>query len=85
MTPVALPIPTSEDPHARMDRLDKRLRWMRALDGATIWEDFDGAPVFNLPTKFRMPEIQRYTSIGCSHIHLSIYSTVMRAQGLDEL
>ncbi|RVW61748.1 hypothetical protein CK203_065425 [Vitis vinifera] len=24
--PVTLPIPTSEDPHARMDRLEQRLR-----------------------------------------------------------
>ncbi|RVX08208.1 Retrovirus-related Pol polyprotein from transposon 17.6 [Vitis vinifera] len=31
-----------------------------------------------------MPEIERYTGIGCPRIHLRLYSTVMRAHGLDE-
>ncbi|KAL6350772.1 hypothetical protein AAG906_031358 [Vitis piasezkii] len=55
--PVTMPTPTSEDPHARMDRLKQRLR---------------------------MPKIERYTGIGCPHIHLRLYSTIMRAHGLDE-
>ena len=38
----------------------------------------------NLPAKFRMPKIERYTGIGCPRIHLRLYSTVMRAHGLDE-
>ena len=38
----------------------------------------------NLPTKFRMPEIERYTGIGCPCIYLSLYNTIMRAHGLDE-
>ncbi|RVW31076.1 hypothetical protein CK203_093174 [Vitis vinifera] len=33
---------------------------------------------------FRMPEIERYTGIGCHRIHLRLYSTVMRAHELDE-
>ena len=57
---------------------------MRASGGAITWEDFDGALVANLPVKFRMPEIERYTSIGCPCIHLTLYSTIMRAHGLDE-
>ncbi|KAL6316726.1 hypothetical protein AAG906_019657 [Vitis piasezkii] len=48
------------------------------------WDDFDGLPVASLPAKFRMPEIERYTGIGCPRIHLRLYSTVMRAHGLDE-
>ncbi|KAL6315050.1 hypothetical protein AAG906_030897 [Vitis piasezkii] len=60
------------------------MRQMRTLDGAITWEDFDGAPMTNLPTRFRMPEIKRYTNIGFSCIHLRLYSTVMRAHGLDE-
>ena len=56
--PVTLPIPTLEDPHARMDRLEQRLRQMRTSDRAITWKDFDGAPVANLLAKFRMPEIQ---------------------------
>ncbi|RVW12817.1 hypothetical protein CK203_112233 [Vitis vinifera] len=35
-------------------------------------------------TKFRMLDIERYTSIGYPRIHLRLYSTVMRAYGLDE-
>ena len=57
---------------------------MRASDGVITWEDFDGAPVASLSAKFRMPEIERYTSIGCLRIYLRLYSIVMRAHGLDE-
>ena len=57
---------------------------MRTSDRAITWEDFDGAPVASLPTKFRMLEIKRYTSIGYPRIHLRLNSTVMRAHGLDE-
>ncbi|RVW61408.1 Retrovirus-related Pol polyprotein from transposon 17.6 [Vitis vinifera] len=78
------PIPASEDPHARMDKLEQKLRQMRTSEGAITWEDFDGAPVASLPAKFRMPEIERYTGIGCPRIHLRLYSTVMRAHGLDD-
>ena len=38
----------------------------------------------SLPSKFRMPEIKRYMVIGCPRIHLRLYSTIMRAHGLDE-
>ena len=67
-----------------MDRLEQKLRQMRASDGVVTWEDFDKAPVASLSAKFRMPEIERYTGIGCPRIHLRLYSTVMRAHGLDE-
>ena len=67
-----------------MDRLEQKLRQMRASDGVVTWEDFDGVPVASLPTKFRMLEIERYTGISCHRIHLRLYSTVMRAHGLDE-
>ncbi|KAL6313270.1 hypothetical protein AAG906_016108 [Vitis piasezkii] len=53
--PVTVPTPISENPHARMDRLEQR-----------------------------MPKIKRYTGIGCPRIHLRLYSTIMRAHGLDE-
>ena len=82
--PVTLPIPTLEDPHTRMDRLEQRLRQMRASHRVITWEDFDGALVANLPTKFMMPKIERYTSIGCHRIHLRLYSMVTRAYGLDD-
>ncbi|KAL6342453.1 hypothetical protein AAG906_011143 [Vitis piasezkii] len=82
--PVTVPTPTSEDPHARMDRLEQGLRQLRTSDRATTWEGFDGVPVASLPAKFRMPDIERYTGIGCPRLHLRLYSTVMRAHGLDE-
>ncbi|RVW23039.1 hypothetical protein CK203_107724 [Vitis vinifera] len=39
--------------------LEQKIRQMRVLDGAISWNDFDGAPVANLPSHFRMPEIKR--------------------------
>ena len=41
-------------------------------------------PIASLLAKFRMPDIERYTGIGCPRIHLRLYSTVMRAHRLDE-
>ena len=82
--PVTVPTPTSEDPHARMDRLEQGLRQLRTSDRAITWEGFDGVPVASLPAKFRMPDIERYTGIGCPRLHLRLYSTMMRAHGLDE-
>ena len=75
---------TLEDAHAHMDRLEQRMRQIRVSDGGMEWDDFDGLPMANLSAKFRMPEIERYTGIGCPHIHLGLYSTVMRAHGFDE-
>ena len=57
---------------------------MRTINKAITWKDFNGALVASLSTKFRMPEIERYIGIGCPRIHLRLYSTVMRAHGLDE-
>ena len=57
---------------------------MRTINKAITWKDFNGALVASLSTKFRMPEIERYMSIGCPRIHLSLYNTIMRAHGLDE-
>ncbi|KAL6322001.1 hypothetical protein AAG906_003141 [Vitis piasezkii] len=37
-----------------------------------------------LPIGFRMPKIKRYMGVGCPHIHLKLYSIVMRALSLDE-
>ncbi|RVW92803.1 hypothetical protein CK203_042611 [Vitis vinifera] len=82
--PITSPIPASKDPHARMDKLEQKLRQMRIQRELLLGRIFDGAPVASLPAKFRMPEIERYTGIGCPRIHLRLYSTVMRAHGLDE-
>ena len=79
-----MPTPTSVDPHARMDRLEQRLRQLRTSDRAVTWDDFDGLQVASLSAKFRMPKIERYTGIGCPHIYLRLYSTIMKAHRLDE-
>ena len=79
-----MPTPTLEDPHARMDRLEQRLRQLRTSDKAITWDDFDGLLVVSLSTKFRMLKIERYTKIGCPRIHLRLCSTIIRAHGLDK-
>ena len=38
----------------------------------------------SLSTEFRMPNVERYMNIGCPKIHLSLYSTIMRAYRLDK-
>ena len=73
-----------EDTHARMDRIEQRIRQLRVSDSSTAWDDLEDIPVASLPIKFRMPEIKRYTGIGCHCIHLQLYSTMIRAHGLDE-
>ena len=57
---------------------------MRVSDGSAAWDDLEGMSVASLPSKFRMPDIERYTSIGCPRIHLRLYNTLMRAHRLDE-
>ena len=51
-------VPTLEDAHARMDRLEQRMRQMRVSYGGIVWDDFDGLLVASLPAKFKMPEIE---------------------------
>ena len=38
----------------------------------------------SLLAKFRMPNIEPYSGIGCPKIHLRLYNTVMRAHGIDD-
>ncbi|RVX07816.1 hypothetical protein CK203_021870 [Vitis vinifera] len=82
--PVVAQATVIDDTHARMDRIEQCMRQMRVSDGSVVWDDFEGMPVASLPAKFRMPDIERYTGIGCPRLHLRLYSTVMRAHGLDE-
>ncbi|KAL6340576.1 hypothetical protein AAG906_010484 [Vitis piasezkii] len=83
--PQLTPISALEDAHARMDRLEQRMRQMRVSDGAISWDDFDKIPMACLPAQFRILEIERYTGIGYPKIHLRLYNSVMRAHGLDEV
>ncbi|RVW84910.1 hypothetical protein CK203_039489 [Vitis vinifera] len=82
--PAVVQTTVADDVHARMDRLEQCMRQMRVSDGSVVWDDFEGMPVASLPAKFRMPDIERYTGIGCPHFHLRLYSIVMRAHDLDK-
>ena len=82
--PTVVPITITDDTHARMDCLEQCMRQMRVSDGSVVWDDFESMPVASFSTKFKMPDIERYTGIGCPRIHLKLYNTVMRAHGLDE-
>ncbi|RVW68883.1 hypothetical protein CK203_062935 [Vitis vinifera] len=72
------------DAHAHMDRIEQHMRQLRVSDSSVVWDDLEGMPVASLLAKFRMPDIERYTGIGCPRIHLRLYSIVMRAHELDE-
>ena len=82
--PAVVQAPVIDDAHARMDRIEQRMRQLKVSDGSAVWDDLEGMPVASLSAKFRMPDIERYTGIGCPLIHLRLYSTVMRDHGLDE-
>ncbi|RVW18920.1 hypothetical protein CK203_102504 [Vitis vinifera] len=73
--PVVAQAVVADDTHARMDRIEQCMRQMRVSDGSVVWDDFGGMPVASLPAKFRMPDIERYTGIGCPRLHLRLYST----------
>ena len=47
-------------------------------------DDIDDMPVATLPASFKMSKIEKYTGVGCPHIHLKLYNIVMRVLGLDE-
>ncbi|RVW28228.1 hypothetical protein CK203_083690 [Vitis vinifera] len=45
--------------------LEQRIRQMRDPDEMISWDDPDDVPVATLPVGFRMPDIERYTGVGC--------------------
>ncbi|RVX14795.1 hypothetical protein CK203_012029 [Vitis vinifera] len=63
--PIVTPVTIIEDPHSRMDRLERRIGQMRDPDEMISWDDPDDVPVATLPVGFRMPDIERYTGVGC--------------------
>ena len=82
--PIVTPITIIEDSRSHMDRLEQSIRQMRDPDEVILWDDTDDVPVATLSVGFRMLDIERYMGVGCPRIHLRLYSTVMRALGLDE-
>nr|CAN78097.1 hypothetical protein VITISV_040387 [Vitis vinifera] len=69
---------------ARVERLEARVRQVRLQDEGLTWDDRNGIPAASLPAKFRMPNIERYSGIGCPKIHLRLYNTAMRSHGIDD-
>ena len=72
------------DTQARIDRIEQGIKSLHVYDGVIGWDRYDDLPVATLPVEFRMPDIERYTSIRCPRIHLQLYSAVMRGHRLDE-
>ena len=75
---VVAPAPIIDDTQARIDKIEQRIRSLHVLDGFMGWDGYDGLPVVALSVQFRMPNIERYTGIGCPRIHLQLYIVVMR-------
>ncbi|KAL6323732.1 hypothetical protein AAG906_002200 [Vitis piasezkii] len=75
--PIVTPVTIVEDPRSRMDRIERRIGQMRDPDEMILWDDPDDVPVATLPVGFRMPDIERYTGVGCPRIHLRLYSTLL--------
>ena len=81
---VVAPAPIIDNTQARIDWLEQRIRSLHVSDGVIGWDGYDDLLVAALPVEFRMPDIERYTRIGCPRIHLQLYSAVMRGHRLDE-
>ena len=73
-----------DNTQARIDKIEQRIRSLHVSDGVIGWDRYDDLPVAALPVEFRMPDIERYTGIGCPRIHLQLCSAVMRGHRLDE-
>ena len=71
------------DTEAHIDKIEQRIGSLHVSDGIIGWDEYDDLQVAALPVEFRMPDIERYTGIGCPCIHLQLYSTVMRGHRLD--
>ena len=73
-----------DDTQARIDRIEQRIRSLHVSDGVMGWDGYGDFPVAALPVKFYMPNIERYTGIGCPRIHLQLYSAIMHGHRLDK-
>ena len=60
------------------------MRSLHVTDGVMSWDGYDDLPIAALSVEFHMPDIERYTRIGCLRIHLQLYSAVMCGHRLDE-
>ena len=79
-----MPITISKDLYACFDMLEQQLGQMRVSDRTIVRDDGDKPPTIGFLTSFQMPDIERFTGIGCPRAHLRLYSLVMRALGRDD-
>ena len=78
-----VPVQTTDAFDDRIQRVEQMLRQLIVIEGMDVWDGFDSTLVTPLPSKFRMPDMERYIGRGC-RTHLKIYSQLMRGMGLDE-
>ena len=64
------PAPIIDDTQARIDMIEQRIKFLHVFDGVIGWDGYDDLLVVALPVEFRMPDIERYTGIGCPRINL---------------
>ena len=81
---VVAPAQIVDDTQARIDKIEQRMKSLHVSNRIMGWDGYDDMPVAALPVEFRMPDIERYTGIGCPRIHLQLYNTVMCGHRLDE-
>ena len=81
---IVAPAQTVDDTQARIDRIEQRIRSLHVSNRVMGWDGYDDLHVAALPVEFCMPDIERYTRIGCPRIHLQLYNATMRRHRLDE-
>ena len=78
---VMAPAPIIDYTQARIDRIEQRIRSLHVSDGVIGWDGYDDLPVAAMPVEFRMPDIERYTGIGCPVFTYSC--TTLLCAGID--
>ena len=81
---VVAPAQIVDDTQARIDTIEQRIRSLHVSNRVMGWDGYDDLHVAALPVEFCMPDIERYTRIGCPRIHLQLYNATMRRHRLDE-
>ena len=64
------PTQVADDSKARIERIEQRMRSLNVTDGVMSWDGYDDLSVTVFSVEFPMPDIKRYTGIGCPRIHL---------------
>ena len=81
---IVTPAPIIDDTQSHIDRIEQRIRSLHVSDGVIGWDEYDDLPMAAFPVELHMPDIERYTGIGCPRIHLQLYNAVMLGHRLDE-